>query len=142
MDAKSVNELMAKFLGWEKETYPNGSEAWLVNGEIARYVVAHELKFNRDWNELMKIVTKMTTLPTLSQQPKNIPMGWVGVLDVRITLTAVLIKTTKRINTEAYWDYFIGFERFQIPSTDSDMLETVYNALSEFIIWYYDDTLV
>jgi hypothetical protein len=136
MDTKSINGLMAKFLGWEKETYPNGSEGWFANDDIAR-----ELNFHQDWNELMKIVVQIAKLPNPSDQPKKTPFGWVAMDEFRITPHAILIKAYKRVNAESYWDNFMGFNRFTF-ATDSNMLDTCYSTLSEFIIWYYDDTLV
>lgn len=56
------NEILAEFLGWEKET--NGAhDIWYHQDGFGRYVAASgQLKFERDWNELMKVVDFIGTL--------------------------------------------------------------------------------
>ncbi len=141
MNTVIISELMAKFLGWECETHPSGDKVWYFTDKYAKHVVAHELKFHQDWNELMKVVVQIAKLPDPSDQPKKTHFGWVAMDEFRITPHAILIKAYKRVSVESYWDNFRGFNRFTF-ATDSNMLDTVYNTLSEFIIWYYDDTLV
>lgn len=68
------NEEIAKYLGWFKEDYQNGS--WFVNTGISNIVVysIHNnhphttLPFHRDWNYLMKVVDK------INDDNKDIPI--------------------------------------------------------------------
>ena len=58
------NEILATFLGWEGETINGNYRSWYSNDGICRFIVARErLKFHSDWNELMKVIDKIRSLP-------------------------------------------------------------------------------
>lgn len=56
----TINELMAQYLGWISEQYSSGKLIWFDTDELSKYVIARELNFHRDWNQLMMIVKKIS----------------------------------------------------------------------------------
>jgi hypothetical protein len=143
------NEKIAKFLGWYQE--PDGQAAmnvtWFENGEFAKYVAYSihntgrtDLPFHRDWNWIMKVVTKLEDMSFCVHSANyckeksvkdnlNAHIGFdLGDEDYYCDISGSI----KEDNTTRY---------FQIQRLDEDRIESLFKTIVMFIDAYNDKTI-
>ena len=139
------NEKIAKFLGWFQED--GNKYTWFEKGESAIYVayslfpsgLHHDLPFHRDWNYLMKAVTKVEDLGLClhtsnyckAKDVKNNLAAHIG-FNMLDSYYCDISGSIEEDNTTRY---------FQIQRMDMERLESVFRTIVMFIDAYDDKTI-
>jgi hypothetical protein len=149
-EIKEGNEKIAKFLGWfQEEIGVKGT--WFVIDGSAQYVAYsvhnnyphRDLPFHRDWNYLMKAVTKVEDLGLClhtsnyckAKDVKNNLAAHIGfnMLDsYYCDISGSITEDTNGNNTTRY---------FQIQRMDMERLESVFRTIVMFVDAYDDKTI-
>lgn len=126
-----ANHLLAEFLGWEYEEYRPGHGSWFETTNFARYVAASELKFDRDWNELMKVVDKIRNYPTINDMNE----GSVSIERFEINKNSMFLNYAKRSNdkTKIGATYHAFVEGDSEASDSESFIDIVYKCCVDFV---------
>ncbi len=141
------NKKIAEFIGWFQEE--NNKYTWFEKGESAIYVAystrpynsGHndDLPFHRDWNYLMKAVTKLEDLGLClhtsnyckAKDVKNNLAAYIG-FNMLDSYYCDISGSIEEDNTTRY---------FQIQRMDMERLESVFRTIVMFIDAYDDKTI-
>ena len=139
------NKKIAEFIGWFQEDGNNYT--WFEKGESAIYVVYslfpsglhHDLPFHRDWNYLMKAVTKVEDLGLClhtsnyckAKDVKNNLAAHIG-FNMLDSYYCDISGSIEEDNTTRY---------FQIQRMDMERQESIFRTIVMFIDAYDDKTI-
>lgn len=144
------NEKIAHFIGWFQEE-GSISGTWYEIIDVAKYVAYsvhnnyphQDLPFHRDWNYLMKAVTKLEDMGfclhsanySKDKSVKNNLADHIGFNMLEDYYCDISGSITEEINGNKTTRYF------QIQRLDTERLESIFKTIVIFLEYYQDKTV-
>jgi hypothetical protein len=139
------NDKIAKFLGWYQIDKQLGS--WYENQEFAAYVVYsihnnyphQDLPFHRDWNYMMKVITKLEDMGACIHSAnycKDVNVKNELAMHVGFGMTEdYYCDISGSIKENGVTRYY------QIQTLDIDRLQSLWNTVLMFVDFYNDKSI-